>query len=1090
MSDLALPKRACWKRESADDVFHTEALTGNDGLFLATHSPIVGFSTTGPAATSIEEPTEDALLAALSKEGLQHAFAAIEGEPGSGKSHLIRWLGLNWPENNGDIVLLLQRSDGSLEGALEQLKQKLPAEFADLFSRMGAPRNISDKGRVRLFFSNLHEKLHDDHYEEQPEDYDWITKWQPAGLLENPAVKGGWSAPERILKIIQGAGGERNSEAARFKLADIAELIDLTDAHGHSAATTKLRSKLVSEWVEYSDLLENGDDDQQIVSQIGDEIPETRQFVSALNSRLNDAIQHVIGISSAELKKLFKDVRSALAVQGKRLVLLLEDITSWQGLDHGLIDVLVTDAGTRQKEEGTSDVCGLVSVIGLTPDYVRELRGNYRDRVTHWVHLSDSEARHQDVPTLRSPDDRSRFVARYLAATRAGLGKISGWYENRSFEAAPPNTCSNCESRSACHQAFGQVDGVGLFPFTPTAIETFYRSLTADDAGHTRKTPRGLIQTVLKPTLDAPLDIERNQYPGPGLERPALEMRAWGAAHHAMTSHLLEDEDERQRLKRLLTFWGRDGGLTTEKDKSGELFFDGIPRTVFECFDLPWPGEQDGEEIKTLRPPHATTGKDPTDIGGGGEYEAPDEEGGSGNKPTGKRETPAPAPTLHPAPTRPKPRGAHDPRDIEKWRSDEKLENTAAWGRVLQEIISRFDHRSLGFDPFTWAEIFKDSTVRFEGMAQKRRGSFMIPPEDWVKDGLEAYACLADRDGMDPELVEFYSANLARLYDRLECAAQEFAVAELGGTHTGKTWRPGTSAAQVLLCRAWFRGAVRPNAPLVEQWQALFVDEEGLDVQSPARTEKWRAFLQTTNSSQKSYRDALRRAVSITQGSSRSFGLASGEAVSAFVSLSQNHEFIDLPEGSTLQTDSTLLTSLAERATLAERTLAKAMAEEKDRLVKRTDRAMILLRNQSPKAHLERVEATIEKVAKQVPEAGPNLVDTWNSRITDYRLNLNGKEYQNSLLDTLVAFSDPEDLPDAPPELLSCLVDARANALSDLLDTLKAGEDALSALAEYVRAVVGEDGEAPGGREEVKQTATKLQAYGQEISRICEEAEA
>src|SRR3546814_15051730 len=84
--------------------------------------------------------------------------------------------------------------------------------------------------------------------------------------------------------------------------------------------------------------------------------------------------------------------------RGQRLVLLLEDITSWEGIDDSLIDVLVTNAGTRD------DMCPLISVVGVTPAYYQKLHGNYRGRIAHELSLGEARAEGelQDVATMRS----------------------------------------------------------------------------------------------------------------------------------------------------------------------------------------------------------------------------------------------------------------------------------------------------------------------------------------------------------------------------------------------------------------------------------------------------------------------------------------------------------------------------------------------------------------------------------------------------------------------------------------------------------------------------------------------------------------
>ena len=105
------PASACWRADDAKAIFVTEALEGNDAVFLATHTPIEGFEIAGPDAGELAGTNETAVLQTLSDPTRQHAFCVVQGEPGSGKSHLIRWLSVHWPETN--IKLLLRRADGN-----------------------------------------------------------------------------------------------------------------------------------------------------------------------------------------------------------------------------------------------------------------------------------------------------------------------------------------------------------------------------------------------------------------------------------------------------------------------------------------------------------------------------------------------------------------------------------------------------------------------------------------------------------------------------------------------------------------------------------------------------------------------------------------------------------------------------------------------------------------------------------------------------------------------------------------------------------------------------------------------------------------
>src|SRR5690606_6761378 len=122
--------------------------------FLATHSPIRGFPVSGARHHEISEPTEAGLLDALSDTDRTHAFCVVQGDPGSGKSHLIRWLAVHWPKGS-DLVLLLQRADGSLQGALDQLRTTMTLrwpESASLFENLSLRRQAAGiSGRAEVF---------------------------------------------------------------------------------------------------------------------------------------------------------------------------------------------------------------------------------------------------------------------------------------------------------------------------------------------------------------------------------------------------------------------------------------------------------------------------------------------------------------------------------------------------------------------------------------------------------------------------------------------------------------------------------------------------------------------------------------------------------------------------------------------------------------------------------------------------------------------------------------------------------------------------------------------------------------------------
>jgi hypothetical protein len=102
----------CWTEERAHAVLRSVALANDEAEFLAVHQPIRDFQVSTTTGRSIEA-SDEALLADLSDPETRYAFCVVEGEPGAGKSHLIRWLGVKW--HSDDLVRRRPQSLSSMK---------------------------------------------------------------------------------------------------------------------------------------------------------------------------------------------------------------------------------------------------------------------------------------------------------------------------------------------------------------------------------------------------------------------------------------------------------------------------------------------------------------------------------------------------------------------------------------------------------------------------------------------------------------------------------------------------------------------------------------------------------------------------------------------------------------------------------------------------------------------------------------------------------------------------------------------------------------------------------------------------------------
>lgn len=1073
-----LPTRACWREEEVNAVIGNEALEGHEGVFLATHTPVVGIDVKGSHAAEIVRQDEWGVLDALSDPARRHAFCVVQGEPGSGKSHLIRWLSVSWPKDAPDVTLLLQRADGSLEGALRQLRERLPEEFAELFEKLGRRHRASDKGRANLFLSNLAVALEPDHFDPPLADADWCRAHTPSELVGHLQVKKAWAGPSRIMRLVEGKGvGEedaRNSATASFNLFDIAELARCAvHIHGTGVlpSTEILASRLVKEGCTILGLRDDGWTAEEIEREgVSRELKTSLHLMEALNRRRNDAIQNLLGVSAEGLKSLFRQIREELGKRSQRLVLLLEDITSWEGIDDSLIDVLVTNADTRG-EEGERDMCPLISVVGVTPAYYQKLHGNYRGRITHDLSLGEATGggELQDVAALRDRNVRLGFSARYLSAVRAGAARLKQWREaqRQEHDMSPPNTCDGCQMRDECHRVFGADNGVGFFPFTADALERMFQALKEHDNGMTWKTPRGILQAILSPTLSRPDAIEARAYPTTLLETGALapESRLLSPRLKQLID-LRVDEDERPRMRRVLAYWGDRERADTTALGNGDLAFAGAPHGVFEAFGLPWIGDA---EVNSAEPDPALESEETPPEATKPDWPAsdPEQENDIGPEaPSPPPVKPKPAAPEGDRPTRvpPSQRRTLTKSQLERmreqlrhWAERGELRSPADWNETLYLFVSAVRPRRVGLDPYTFKRMITRENVKIEGTGQERRNHLIAKRESWVIEGFEGYVALSHDKSMTGQDREYHRANLAVLMRRLEKLVSDYADRRLGVDRDGRRWSPAAGVVQVLLARAWLRGVVKPDAAPQEQLKVILSDELEVESDPVARCEPWREYLNKTKGYHARFRDALREMIGTPQGESKGFGLADVSSVCQAIIRLTNTLMFDRAPADVGETGVNEFDALRRMVSENEDALIKVLRFESKQTRGRAEILESNLRGRSIGAHLKRVDGVIETVADLLPKAAPARVKEWKTACERLRQRLDAGTdgvVQGFLIATL---SEDADGPkEKSATLLGRLAEAPAKDLNDFKELTQLGEQVIGELLDHVRDCVRE----------------------------------
>lgn len=1084
-----LPTKACWEAEDARVILANEALERNDPVFLATHSPVEDFQVGGSHSSDISEHTEQGLLDALSASSNHHAFCVVEGEPGSGKSHLIRWLAVRWPKDEPLQPLLIQRLDGSLQGTLQQLQRALPDDHQHLFEQVGRPQDRTLAGRAGLFLKTLAQSLRPNFFVNPPEDAEWCERFGLAEILDDTSLVDQWKAPERIIELLSGKKGKRDQELARFNLQDMAELeLLLRPLKPPTPRAVRFKNELKKEAQAIRQLTEQELVNPNIQEDLRRRFDYSYKLVDALNDRHNSAVQNVLGISTDGLKELFLRLRRAL--RGRRLVLLLEDITAWEGVDRQLIDVLVTNVETRRDQ----DLCPMISVVGVTPAYFqnRSFQANYTQRITHHIRLgnpSDTQD-YQEVSALRTPKSQIAFAARYLRATRASVQRLTEWNGGPD---SVPNRCNTCRHKEPCHREFGNHDGVGLFPFTEQAITRLYGLLRDPQHMATYQTPRGMLQGVLSPTLQHPAVLEAGEYPGSEVETELIPEDERRLFDHGQMAEVLEaridDRSVRERMRRLMAYWGIKGTAATRTlaDGDGTLVYGGVRQEIYQAFDLPWLGDETpGGVVAPLQPePDQPVVDAPTSPNIG-------DRGSGGSARPGRQEPRGTA----------RPRIPDGPRrmtttqlvrvkqDIARWVESKKPERPNELNRLAYEVLDRLNWTHLEVTPWMRSRLFTEDTVILKDTKPTKGTYLILDRESWVEKGIGAYQALrAGTTDVSDQEAESYRRNYATMQRKLGSLASAKVQEWLPSLEEGVAWEILGSAAQILLARAWLRGNVSPLAGSSEQWRAVIRDE-GDAVSNPQdRVDSWGALVDATGGSHGTLRKLLRLSLTLPEyqpdpehdKESTFLGLVDRQVVAAVTNLPRTFQMLSQPlsvQG--LGGKLSELKRLAEIAGDVNKQLKNIPRYEADRLAERARFVERMSRSSSIRQHILRVDKVVEEIAGYFPNNVAESVQAWRKvrqELESQGFLASGADYAGATVEQFMDRVLDGDVPkpEDRAQAFAWTLEAPTNALRTANKGFEVAEDVVGRLLEYVDEYLQGTSGGSGTIERVHQTGERIQ---------------
>lgn len=1039
---------ACWVASDAKQILPTEALSGSDAVFLATHVPLRDLEVV-KSESPLPDATDEALFESL-RSGGGHVFCVVGGEPGAGKSHLIRWLGVKWKQHlrAGDRVVMIPRADGSLHGTLRALRDELPEEFRTYFAGLKSSEDVAEGGKRRNFQAKLANAMMADHFVTDLDDTDWCVRNGLASIFKHELVQDEWEAPKRILRIVGGQGLDegdaRLSAVAEFGVEDVLDLVVLQKRLRQLPRKPRLfLRKLEKEATFLKDLPPEDRATEQVRRTLRIKVPDTLSLIDALNGRLNHAIQELIGMTSDDLARMFRDLREKIGAEG-RLILLLEDITNFQGVDDKLIDVLV-----ERSDTSTRSCCDLISIVGITPHYHAKYASNYEQRFTHHVKLGeDEEGQYRTSRALSDPAKLTRFVATYLRAVRAGVDSIEAATDGRVV-----NKCDECGLRPECHPAFGEDNGVGLFPFTRSALHRIYNELRdPPPVRMTLQTPRGVIHNILNPTLRAPTALEQGTYPGPEIETlylPTEQRDLLGALENHVDSRT--PSRDRQRMRRLLAWWGQRNSTATDQDESGSLRFAGVSKPVFGAFGLPWIGGAQAPAHKT---------------------EVPQPQTQTHSKVAGPS-TESIAPDPIPTPVRPtnglaklKKGGGSKSRnwaglsqrrlqerraEIRRWSDGEPLIDSDFWHVVLGRLMLSMRWTRICVSPYFRAKLFSTSRIVLEGTRKSRGNSFVLPRARWLSDGLAALLVLRSQDPQ--EELDFHRYRTTRALRRLETVAIQHVQGMMPRAADGSRWRPMAGLAQAAVIHAWLRGDVAPTADDSAHWAALF-EIPSVPTSAPeSRVQGWRDLLSTGQGLRRSVADEFGSLVNTPPDRPSPLSWADpSDAIRGIRALREALTPLAPPAEKEIKSVDVALLTVVRRVLQKSKGLPRIVTDETSRLERRIQSIDVIAEGLALRSFLDRTEVATTGVVTASPSAPLGKVTVWNEAYSTLVADC------DAIDDLRAVMGDGEDAEGA--ERLAWCAAAPAKDIADAERTATAAEAVVTSLTSHI-AALGAAGSTP-----------------------------
>ena len=353
----------CWTLQQVSKVIPAAATaqTSEDSIpsFLAAHSPFRRITDLRAASRAL---TEEETFKEVFSPGRGQVEAFVTGEPGTGKSHLIRWLrlraGYAATHREGGLdkfkLVLVSRGTGSLKDALSQVVHQLGRDFRQHLRRVQtAIERISDSTARATLLSELALEVGSRWTNERqrdplPRELRHLSQALRAEGFGGCFKRDGGVIHQVIQRLTEQTSVEERESFPAFKPSDLDVSLDHLRTHDNSP-----------EVLQFADDLKEEQDTRERAAEV-------------LNTALQDAVRGLTGLKGSDLLEVFTEIRRELGPD-KSLAVFIEDVSATSGgLDQDVINAF--------EPRGGDGLCRMVAVLGIVDSGWERLQKNQKDR--------------------------------------------------------------------------------------------------------------------------------------------------------------------------------------------------------------------------------------------------------------------------------------------------------------------------------------------------------------------------------------------------------------------------------------------------------------------------------------------------------------------------------------------------------------------------------------------------------------------------------------------------------------------------------------------------------------------------------------